>query len=186
MPKKPREENFKLGQIHGKLRAENEKSEAQIQRTVFLSQRLKLWRAKDDFLIIRIFGYEIPLRTCRSRGESVDLMGYDSDHNLYLIELKKEKSSEKLEKIAAQIDKYKDAVNEICSAIEQDFEKEFFFHVRFKDIKKIVLAPLKFYQKYQKKDLIDKDIIYAYFRDNDIDHHDPKNAISIHLVEKKK
>ena len=186
MPKRQREGEFKLGQLHGKFLNEENKSEAHIRQTIFLSQRLKLWRAKGETLVIRIFGYEIPLKKDCKRGECVDLMGYDREQNLYLIELKKEKSSEKLGEIATQIDKYKDAVEEIRSAIEKDFEKEFFFHVRFKEIKKIVLAPLKFYQKYQKKDLINKDIIYAYFRDNDIHTHAPKNAISIHLVEKKK
>jgi hypothetical protein len=116
-------------------------------------------------------------------------MGYDREQNLYLIELKKEKSSEKLEKIATQLDKYKDAVEEIRSAIEKDFEKEFFFCVRFKEIKKIVLAPREFYKEKERKGeaLVNRDAIeYTYFRDSDIDHHDPKNAINIHLVEKMK
>jgi len=184
MPKRQRE--FKLGQLHGKFLKEDNRYEAHIRQTIFLSQRLKLWRAKNEFLPIRIFGYEVPLKTDCTRGECVDIMGHDEEHNLYLIELKKEKSSEKLEDIKSQINCYKEAVEKIRSAIEKDFEKEFFFRVRFKEIKKIVLAPLKFYQRYQKKDLIDKDIIYAYFRDSDIHTHDPKNAINIHLMEKRK
>ena len=184
MPKRQREGEFKLGQLHGKVLNEENKSEAHIRQTIFLSQRLKLWRAKGETLVIRIFGYEIPLKTGCKRGECVDLMGYDKEQNLYLIELKKEKSSEKLGEIATQIDKYKDAVEEIRSAIEKEFEKEFFFCVRFKEIKKIVLAPRHF---YKGKVLIDKDTIeYTYFRDSDIDHHDLKNAINIHLVEKMK
>jgi hypothetical protein len=182
MHKKPREEKFKLGQLHGKFLEEDNRSEAHIRQTIFLSQRLKLWRAKGKTLVIRIFGYEIPLKTGCKRGECVDLIGYDSEPNLYLIELKKEDSHEQ-KRIAQQVTGYKDAVEEIRAAIEKDFEKEFFFHVRFKEIKKIVLAPRKF---YQKKNLIDKDVIYAYFGDNDIHTHDPKNAINIHLVEKMK
>ena len=188
MPKRQREGKFKLGQLHGKFLKEDNRSEAHIRQTVFLSQRLKLWRAKNEVLAIRIFGYEVPLEDCK-RGKCVDLMGYDGEHNLYLIELKKEKSHEKLEDIASQIDKYKNAVEEIRSAIEKDFEKEFFFRVRFKEIKKIVLAPREFYKEKERKGeaLVNRDAIeYTYFRDSDIDHHDPKNAINIHLVEKMK
>ena len=189
MNKKPRQGEFKLGQLHGKFLKEDNRSEAHIRQTIFLSQRLKLWRAKSEPLVIRIFGYEIPLKKDCKRGECVDLMGYDGEQNLYLIELKKEKSSEKLEKIATQIDKYKDAVEEIRSAIEKDFEREFFFRISFKEIKKLVLAPRKFYKEKERKGeaLVYRDTIeYTYFRDSDIDHHNPKDAINIHLVEKMK
>jgi hypothetical protein len=189
MSKEPRQEKFKIGQLHGKLRAENEESEAHIQRTVFLSQRLKLCRAKDDFLnpMIRIFGYEIPLRTGCSRGECVDLMGYDSDHNLYLIELKKENSNEQIKKIAEQINGYEKDARKILPQIEDDFKNEFFFRISFKEIKKIVLAPREFYKEKKRKReaLVGRDTIeYAYFRDKSIYKHKLKNIISIHLVEK--
>jgi hypothetical protein len=189
MPKRQREGEFKLGQLHGKVLNEENKSEAHIRQTIFLSQRLKLWRAKGETLVIRIFGYEIPLKKDCKRGECVDLMGYDREQNLYLIELKKEKSSEKLGEIATQIDKYKDAVEEIRSAIEKDFEKEFFFHISFKEIKKIVLAPREFYKEKKRKGeaLVDRDAIeYAYFRDKSIYKHKLEKIIHIHLVEKMK
>jgi hypothetical protein len=189
MHKRPREGKFKLGQLHGKFLKEDNRSEAHIRQTIFLSQRLKLWRAKGEIIVIRIFGYEIPLKTNCKRGECVDLMGYDGEHNLYLIELKKEKSPEKLEGIANQIDKYKDAVEEIRSAIEKDFEKEFFFRISFKEIKKLVLAPREFYKKEERKReaLVDRDTIeYTYFKDKDINKRRLGDVINIHLVEKMK
>jgi hypothetical protein len=183
MPKRQREGKFKLGQLHGKFQAEDKRSEAHIQRTIFLSQRLQLWRAKNEVLPIRIFGYEVPLKTDCTRGECVDLMGYDNEHNLYLIELKKEDSPEQIEDIANQINSYKDAVEKILTCIESDFENEFFFCIKFREIKKMILAPRQF---CRKNNLNDKTIIYAYFADREIHDHDPKNTVNIHLVEKMK
>jgi len=83
MAKDLRESGFQMGCLHGKLHAKDPKSEAHIQRTIFLSQRIKVWKTIDLAPIIRIFAYEVPLELA-SRGKSVDLMGYDKDFNLYL------------------------------------------------------------------------------------------------------
>jgi len=187
MHKRPREEKFKLGQLHGKFLKEDNRSEAHIRQTIFLSQRLKLWRAKGETLVIRIFGYEIPLKAGCKRGECVDIMGYDREQNLYLIELKKDNSHEQIKKIAEQIKGYENDAREILPKIEDDFKNEFFFRISFKEIKKIVLAPREFYKEKGRKGeaLVDRDAIeYAYFGDSDIDHHDPKNVINIHLWKK--
>jgi hypothetical protein len=84
MEKALRKRDFKLGQIHGRLQAVSNKSEAHIQRTVFLSQRIKIWKKRNETTVVRIFGYEMPLKTGCTRGECIDLIGYDKDHNLYL------------------------------------------------------------------------------------------------------
>ncbi len=54
-------------------------------RTIFLSQRIRVWRAMTCKPIIRIFGYEVPLENYR-RGRCIDLMGYDGEPDLHLLE----------------------------------------------------------------------------------------------------
>ncbi len=183
MEKTLRKQDFRLGRIHGKLQAENDKSEAQIQRTVFLSQKVKIWRKRNEATVVRIFGYEVPLKTGCTRGECVDLMGYDKDFNLYLIELKKEESTEKIPDIIKQLDDYEQSVKQILPYIESEFRREYFLPIEFKkEIKKMILAPKEFY-KLRLKYLFPDSIEYAYFGDRiHINKRDPGEEINIHLV----
>lgn len=174
-----REKDFKLGRIHGKLNAENKRSEAHIQRTVFLTQRLKINRARENASVIRLFGYEIPVEDYR-RGRCIDLMGYDADHNLYLIELKKRESNEKIEKIILQINDYADKVQRILPHIEREFEETFFLSIKFFSVKKMIIAPREFYAG-KKHRLTDKSIDYGYYRLQDINKAEPREIINIHL-----
>lgn len=183
MEKILRKRDFKLGQIHGKLQAENDQSEAQIQRTVFLSQKIRIWRKRNEATVVRVFGYEVPLKIGCTRGECVDLMGYDKDFNLYLIELKKRESLEKIDEIIEQLDGYEEWVKEILPCIEEEFKNEYFLSLNFKAVKKIILAPREFYAS-RRKDLIPGSIEYAYFGDKDINKRKPGEAINIHLVRK--
>jgi len=178
-----REKDFKLGCLHGKLHAENERSEAQIQRTIFLSQRIKVWRKINLAPIIRIFGYEVPLDHGNRRGRCVDLMGYDEHHNLYIIELKKKESNEKIEKAIEQLNDYAGSVKEILLCIQNEFEKTFFFPIIFNGIKKMIIAPREFY-KGKKNLLTDETIDYGHFLDRDINTRKPGNIINIHLQKK--
>ncbi len=178
-----RTKNFKLGQLHGRLQAQNVQSEAHIQRTVFLSQKVRIWLKRDKVIDIRIFGYEVPLEANKSRGRCVDLMGYDKNFNLYLIELKKKESSEKIVKILKQIADYGNMVKQLLPHLEKEFCKEFFFPVKFKKIKDILLAPREFYTP-RRNDLIDESIYYCYFRDRDINTRKPGKLINLSLAKK--
>lgn len=182
--KKLRSKNFRLGQIHGKLQAENSSSEAHIQRTVFLSQKLCLWKKRNEAVVIRIFGYEMPLKTNCTRGESIDLVGYDTNHNLYLIELKQMRSGEHMAEIIEQINYYTDAVTIILPYIEREFAEQYFLPIKFAGIQKLILAPREFYNTLRKKEALDRSIEYAYFRDRDITKRKPGEMINIHLVRK--
>lgn len=182
--KELRNQNFRLGQIHGKLQAENSSSEAHIQRTVFLSQKLCLWKKRDEAIVIRIFGYEVPLKTKCTRGECIDLIGYDKNHNLYLIELKKMKSGEHMARIIEQINDYADTVTNILPYIEREFAEQYFLPINFAGIQKLILAPREFYNSLRKKESLDHTIEYAYFRDRDITKRKPGEMINIHLVRK--
>lgn len=162
-----REDGFKLGQIHGKIQADNKDSEAQIQRVVFLSQKIQLYIKRDTTISIRLLGYEVPLMKGVSRGKCVDLIGYDKEHNLYLIELKKGASQEKIKDIETQIDDYENMIKKILPNIVEEFKKEYFLSIEFANIKKIILAPIEFYQQ-KYKELTRSDIYYCYFRDRKI------------------
>src|SRR3990172_8633171 len=153
-----REGNFKLGCIHGRITAQKKDSEADIQRNVFLSQKLKIVKSRNEEIIIRLFGYEVPLEK-KTRGKCVDLIGYDKDHNLYLIELKKDDSKEQIDKVIRQLNGYADDVEKII---------------------KMIIAPKNF---YTDKKLIDGSIkYYGYFRSKDIHNKPNYNITSIHLM----
>jgi len=173
--------DFRLGQFHGKIWAEKGNSEAQIQRNLFLSQKIKLWRTRKGPTVIRIFGYEVPLKKGCSRGECVDLLGYDEDRNLFLIELKKKDSTEKISDILNQLDGYANVVKTILPHIEEEFEKEYFFPMQFTAIKKIILAPRDFFRP-RMKNLVPGAIEYAYFANKDITTKSDGETINIHLV----
>jgi len=174
-----REGNFKLGCIHGRITAQKKDSEADIQRNVFLSQKLKIVKSRNEEIIIRLFGYEVPLEK-KTRGKCVDLIGYDKDHNLYLIELKKDDSKEQIDKVIRQLNGYADDVEKIIEHIQEDFEKEFFYPIKFKKIIKMIIAPKNF---YTDKKLIDGSIkYYGYFRSKDIHNKPNYNITSIHLM----
>ncbi len=183
MEKPLRKRDFKLGQLHGRLQAVSNKSEAHIQRTVFLSQRIKIWKKRNETTVVRIFGYEMPLKTGCTRGECIDLIGYDKNHNLYLIELKKKESQERIADIVEQLNGYEDSVRRILPHIEDEFQSEYFVPVSFGTVKKIILAPREFYEG-RKKDLVPGSIEYAYFGDRDINKREPGEIINIHLVRK--
>ena len=183
MLKKLRRQKFRLGRLHGKPQAKKTHSEAHIQRTVFLNQKLKLWLKRDKAVEIRIFAYEVPLEERTSRGECVDLMGYDKSRNLYLFELKKKKSSEKIKDIVEQINGYEEAVSRLLPDLEREFEEEFFFPIKFCGIKKFILAPREFFET-RKDGLEDHSVYYSYFRDKDINKRKPGQVINIHMVKK--
>ena len=179
-----RTKNFKLGQIHGKLRARKRKSEAHIQRTVFLIRKIKIWRKRNKTTTVRMFGYEVPLQSGKSRGSCVDLMGYDKDRNLYLIELKKKGSGEKIPKIIKQINDYENMVKRILPCIEREFKEEFLFPIKFnKTIRKIILAPREFYSS-RKEDLKGESIDFCYFRDKNINKRKSHRMINLSLAKK--
>lgn len=184
MGRELRREDFKLGCLHGIKDAKNKKSEANIQRTVFLSQRIKVRETKKDAPIIRIFAYEVPIEDYK-RGRCVDLMGYDKSHNLYIIELKKKESQEKIKDVIEQVNSYAHAVNEIKSDIEKEFKDTFFFpeEFRFKETRKMIIAPREYFEG-KKNELTDDAIIYGYYRDQDITKREPKDIINIHIVKR--
>jgi len=176
-----RKRDYKLGQIHGRLNPKKGKSEAETQRKVFLSQRITICRSRDfaKNTSIRLFGYEMPLGF--RRDLCVDLVGYDRGMNLYVIELKKGASREDIVKINKQVNRYAEKVGQIKANIEKDYKEAFFYPQKFREIKKIVLAPREFYSaiNWGRRD---PSIEYLYFRSDDITNQKVGRNINVHVV----
>ncbi len=106
-------------------------------------------------------------------------MGYNENKDLYLIELKKKDSTEKLSKINKQINSYAEIVGKIQVFIEKEFLETFFYKVKFNSIKKIVLAPREFYDR--NIGAKDSSIIYGHFRDKDITARKSLGYVQVHI-----
>jgi hypothetical protein len=161
-----RNEKFKLGCWHGVFQAGKQSSEVYTQRILVKLQCLMIRENQDPVKnpIVRIIGYEIPLQSGKSRGRCVDLMGYDKDHNLWLIELKQKSNKEPLDKIIEQINDYEARVSRIKQNIEKEFGEKYYYPLKFNKIKKLILAPEDFYKRKEKPVNFDKTIYYGFHR----------------------
>lgn len=82
--------NYKLFRIHGRLKPEKDSYEAKLRNDLYMVGSLKIntGLSADNFRMVRLIGYEVPLYNNQPRNKCIDLLGYDEDHNLYIIELK--------------------------------------------------------------------------------------------------
>ena len=103
---KTRTEDFKIGYVHGKVFAQKGDSEAQLRNELFLIGMLKVEITRKESIDIRLVAYEMPLQTGQSRGQCIDLLGYDQNKKPWIIEVKKKSSGEKIDRIIKQINVY--------------------------------------------------------------------------------
>lgn len=172
--------DFKLGIIHGTLKAYRQ--ELIMQRNLFLMSNIVIKSARDEKSNrrIRIFAYEVPLGY--HRDECIDLLGYDEDHFLYIIELKDSESKEKLPEAERQIGAYSDKISKVRLELEQDFAHTFFMKMEFKEmVKKVILAPNKFYEDNSAGCRPVRDITYLYFKDSDLANLQSNNFDDVKL-----
>ena len=140
-----RQEEFHLGHTHGKVKAQNDASEAHLQRSVFLLGSATFEFPNNGSQLIRWAGYEMPLYRA-SRGKAIDLIGYDSSFNVYLVELKKGSSSHSLAKTIQQINEYADLFEEIRANVQSEFRATFFHDAaEFGEVRRVILAPKRYY-----------------------------------------
>jgi hypothetical protein len=143
-----RHEGFRIGRIHGKLLSERGDDEAALRNAIFLQGNLQIEVSRERSIAIHLIGYEIPLEK-RHRGKSIDLLGYDEQHNPVIVELKQGSSTESLEKVVKQINGYEELFLGIRSKIENELRsaylwKDFMFG---STVKKVILASREFYAK---------------------------------------
>ena len=113
---------------------------------------MKVSIPNEDNKHIRIIGYEIPLTDSNARTNCIDLLGYDQDHHLYIIELKKDDSSEKIEDIIDQVTGYEKQF----ALISREVEKQFRAIFHWPDFKlsypayKLIVAPCTLQDEFIK------------------------------------
>jgi hypothetical protein len=168
MNAKLRTSDFKFGVIHGKIKPVNKDSEAAIQRNIFLSQRIEIVRSKKDRAFVRLFAYEMPLGYRKKR---VDLLGYDQNHDLFIIELKDRKNRQELAEVEEQINDYQKLILKIKRNMEKEFQEIFHLAIRFKAIKKAILAPQEFFKGKKPQD---KSIEYLFIKSGDAEKYRKK------------
>lgn len=174
-----RERNFKLGCFHG--RDPHPGLEQEIRNKVFKHGFIKIkhLRSHGKETLIRIVAYEMPLG--HYRDECIDLVGYDKQHSLYLIEIKKAKSPDNLYAVNCEISRYASGI--VVKNIEKAFREELFFPIAIKKVKKVILAPSEF---YPDKGNIDREVQYLYFKDKDILKRKTWGPIIVHEWQFKK
>jgi len=128
-----RQSEFKLARVHGKICTEKPSGEAELRNQIFLIGNLKIEYANNEFIPIRLMGYEIPLEESDlqnpqgPRVECIDLLGYDNECNPVIIELKAENTKEQLDEVIKQIKRYEEKFNLIKENIQNEFRKETFW-----------------------------------------------------------
>jgi len=137
-----------LGTWHGK-KPDADDREYAIQRALYLyGINLVLTRKKSIYL--RPIAYEMPLYRS-SRSESIDVVAYDAEHKVYLIEVKRAESGQSLADAVNQVNGYAKTFRQIQKYVEAEFKKQFHFGIVFKSIVKVIVAPRKFYRAEDRK-----------------------------------
>jgi len=143
-----RKEDFKIGCFHGKLFPEDGSIEAKLRNELFLIGMLKMEITRAESKYIRLVAYEMPLQTGKTRGQCIDLLGYDQNKVPWIIELKKSESSEDLNQAIKQIYRYEDLFQRVRNNVEQEIQEKFHWsEFGFsEDTRKIILAHRKYFQ----------------------------------------
>lgn len=151
-----RSEDYKLLRIHGKVMPQKDNYEAKLRNDLFLVGSLKIITGGNEkYRMVKLFGYEVPLYKNQPRNRCIDLLGYDKDHNLYIIELKINLNC-KPEDVSNQLNEYYEAVNKLKDNIAEEI----------KNI--LLLQEFKFSSRTIKLALIPKDFPNNNNWDNDI------------------
>lgn len=157
--KKFRTSGFCLGTYRGKRLDASDQREAKHQRDIYQigSMMLRFARSRDKNPVVRIAAYEVPIYEHAARTESIDLLGFDREFNIYLIELKRSKSSEPVSQVVNQIDRYIDGFEGIRDHLIKEFNDVLYYPVKeFGKVNGLLLAPESY---YRKRDL---DFIHTY------------------------
>ena len=182
-----RTENFKLGCFHGKLNPDNLTSEAKLRNDLFLIGSLRLNITENDVKYIRLIGYEVPLKSGASRVNCLDLLGYDQNHIPYIIELKKDSSTDSINKIIKQVNGYEHMFNDVSYFIEKEFKSKFHwdeFSFNSAPIK-IILAHRTYFENkvIDKKNIDDRTYICSFSGLRKISKVDKKGKENITLLD---
>lgn len=152
-----RTDDFKLGTFHGKIipgikwdYKDTDTPENLLRNLIFFKGNLIIDDSRTSKLYLRVFAYEFPLGY--NRDECVDLLAYDKEKNLFLIELKEKNNKQTLKEIISQVDRYLTSFNiKLLKNIEDEFKRVFLINIQFKNVKAIILAEKEFFEQSFKQ-----------------------------------
>jgi hypothetical protein len=161
-----RESDFKIEQIHGKTPSESS-LEAHIRNYIFGARSLAINHTRDNKTNIRVIGYEVPIYARgKKRDECIDLVGYDESYCPWIIELKTGKSSELLDNVVSQVNRYALAFEEgIRKFVQEEFRARLLWpSFSFNgDAHRMILADRSFYADRTNRPENSGDIIFCSF-----------------------
>ena len=145
---KIRKKDFKIGCVHGKLDPDDRSTEAILRTQLFLIGMLRVEITRNQSIDIRIVAYEMPLETGQSRGQCIDLLGYDQNKRPWIVELKKTTSKESIGQIIEQINRYESLFQEIRGYVQDEIRNKFHWNdFTFSgETGRIILAGRDFFQ----------------------------------------
>lgn len=154
--KQLRRKGFRIGVYRTKQESAGDKTEYKIQRDIYLIGKLRLQFRRNETRDIRIFAYEVPIFTGAKRVNCLDLLGYDQDYNLFVIELKRADNREKLSEVLGQINEYHGVVEQIKENIVKEAREALLLDDSFifNNVYKMILAPRKYYNSKDNKETI--------------------------------
>ena len=161
-----RTKDFKLfDDDHGKT-PKNPLDERSMSRHLYWGKKPLKVNHLSKQLRIDLIGYEVPLGTNKKDQQFIDLVGLDKSHVLYLIEIKNISSSKRPSDVVKnQINIYHERLKKSLPYLVAELnQNERYRDVKIDKITKILLAPLKYYQKYESNIvLVDDDVLFCYF-----------------------
>lgn len=142
------------------------KENEQYMQWELITQKAVLRLLEPEVREVFICGSEIPLGEVRTEKKTIDLVAYDNDMNLYVIELKLKLGSGTANSAARQVDAYAKELVKNAPRINKIFKEKMGKDWLIKEpLKKIVLAPKSFFDHKRKPDSIEsKDVLYVTFK----------------------
>lgn len=158
--------DFKIEQIHGKIPSKSSR-EACIRNYIFGARSLLINHTKNKKTNIRIIGYEVPIYARgKKRDECIDLVGYDESFHPWIIELKIGKSSELLDDVVSQVNRYASAFDEgIRGPIQDEVRARLLWPIfSFEGaVNRMILADRSFFAGHKEHPENSDDIVFCSF-----------------------
>jgi len=161
-----RKSDFKIEQIHGKPPVKSS-HEARIRNYIFGARSLIINHPRNNTTSIRTIGYEVPIYARgKKRDECIDLVGYDEFFHPWIIELKIGKSSEMLDDVVSQVNRYMIAFKEgIREPVQEEYRTRLLWpSFSFNgDVHGMILADRSFYADRSNRQENSDGIIFCSF-----------------------
>lgn len=169
-----REDDFKLLTLHRDMDEDKEKKKDSIYRLrndfFDIGGILLKWKDEKDTKV-RLLGYRVPLKRVKRGGKFIALLGYDSEFNPYIFEMKSGNSPDKLKDVVNNLNEREKILKEnrdnkdILKHISREVKEKLFWECfRFtSNIKKVLLADREYYKDKQTNNELGSGVIFCAF-----------------------